>query len=110
MIDHVTLRVRDYAFREPRAANPRPVLLSAARFIEKKGLIYALQAARILRDRNFDFEYRIIGSGPLRPELEAFVLRHGLGDRVEVEITFDDEYRNGPMHPMPDWFDATTTR
>ena len=24
-----------------------------------------------------------------------------VGDRVEVEIGFDTEYRNGPMHPMP---------
>ncbi|MDP4230895.1 MAG: YdeI/OmpD-associated family protein [Bacteroidota bacterium] len=27
-----------------------------------------------------------------------------VGDRVEVEIEFDREYRNGPMHPMPTWF------
>ena len=24
-----------------------------------------------------------------------------VGDRVEVEVTFDEEYKNGPMHPMP---------
>lgn len=24
-----------------------------------------------------------------------------VGDLVKVEITFDDTYRNGPMHPMP---------
>lgn len=28
----------------------------------------------------------------------------GVGDRVRVELRFDDAYRNGPMHPMPDWF------
>ena len=27
-----------------------------------------------------------------------------VGDRVEVEIDFDAEYRNGPQHPMPGWF------
>lgn len=30
--------------------------------------------------------------------------RTDLGDTVEVEITFDAEYRNGPQHPMPEWF------
>ncbi len=28
----------------------------------------------------------------------------GVGDRVDVEVTFDEAYRNGPMHPMPSWF------
>lgn len=28
----------------------------------------------------------------------------GVGDTVEVQIDFDTKYRNGPMHPMPKWF------
>ena len=27
-----------------------------------------------------------------------------VGDRVSVGIQFDASYKNGPMHPMPDWF------
>src|SRR5580700_4327323 len=27
-----------------------------------------------------------------------------VGDRVRVEIDFDASYRNGPQHPMPQWF------
>lgn len=27
-----------------------------------------------------------------------------VGDEVEVEIWFDDKYKNGPQHPMPIWF------
>lgn len=27
-----------------------------------------------------------------------------VGDTVGVEVSFDDTYKNGPMHPMPDWF------
>jgi hypothetical protein len=26
------------------------------------------------------------------------------GDEVTVDICFDSEYQNGPMHPMPEWF------
>ncbi|HSX45530.1 MAG TPA: YdeI/OmpD-associated family protein [Candidatus Saccharimonadia bacterium] len=29
----------------------------------------------------------------------------GVGDVVEVEVSFDSGYRNGPMHPMPEWFE-----
>jgi len=28
----------------------------------------------------------------------------GMGDRVRVEIAFDEQYRSGPQHPMPAWF------
>jgi hypothetical protein len=28
----------------------------------------------------------------------------GVGDRVRVEIDFDQSYKNGPQHPMPKWF------
>ncbi|WP_416305932.1 DUF1905 domain-containing protein [Neptunicella sp. SCSIO 80796] len=27
-----------------------------------------------------------------------------VGDRVNVDLAFDNEYRSGPAHPMPDWF------
>lgn len=27
-----------------------------------------------------------------------------VGDKVEVEVRFDEAYRNGPQHPMPAWF------
>lgn len=27
-----------------------------------------------------------------------------VGDRVSVEVQFDDEYTSGPTHPMPSWF------
>ncbi len=28
----------------------------------------------------------------------------GVGDKVDVDVVFDEEYRSGPMHPMPVWF------
>ncbi|MDB5170725.1 MAG: hypothetical protein JWO35_419, partial [Candidatus Saccharibacteria bacterium] len=27
-----------------------------------------------------------------------------VGDTVTVDVAFDEQYYNGPMHPMPDWF------
>ncbi|MEA3165929.1 MAG: hypothetical protein QOJ26_798 [Thermoplasmata archaeon] len=34
----------------------------------------------------------------------------GVGDRVRIELAFDDSYRNGPMHPMPTWFKAALAK
>src|SRR5665213_4414850 len=33
-----------------------------------------------------------------------------IGDRVEVELEFDNAYRNGPIHPMPAWFRAALAK
>lgn len=27
-----------------------------------------------------------------------------VGDVVDVQVVFDTKYKNGPMHPMPSWF------
>ena len=29
-----------------------------------------------------------------------------VGDNVKISIQFDEEYRNGPQHPVPKWFKA----
>jgi hypothetical protein len=29
-----------------------------------------------------------------------------VGDTVALKVWFDEEYRNGPLHPMPGWFRA----
>ena len=32
------------------------------------------------------------------------------GDKVTVELEFDGEYKNGPMHSMPSWFRAALAK
>jgi hypothetical protein len=32
--------------------------------------------------------------------------RTGVGDVVSVELSFDDEYRGGPAHDVPEWFQS----
>ncbi len=27
-----------------------------------------------------------------------------VGDKAIVDVVFDEDYRSGPIHPMPDWF------
>ena len=27
-----------------------------------------------------------------------------VGDTIEIKLKFDSAYKNGPMHPMPNWF------
>lgn len=48
-----------------------------------------------------------VGGGSFRLYLHEKVRKASntqVGDRVRVEVRFDDNYRGGPMHPMPAWF------
>jgi len=61
--------------------NKVTTLLSVARFVEKKGMIYALQAIASLS--HFNFVYRIIGEGHLEAELKSAVEKLGIQDKVK---------------------------
>ena len=60
-----------------------PIVLFAGRFVEKKGLIYGLEAVDKLIRRRLEFRCRIVGDGPLDGELRRFVANRGIADRVE---------------------------
>ena len=82
-IQRISVRLDQLPAREAQPAGSRtPVLLFAGRFVEKKGLIYALKAADEVRRRGYRFEFRIIGDGPLAAECRAFIAEHGLGENV----------------------------
>jgi colanic acid/amylovoran biosynthesis glycosyltransferase len=55
-----------------------PVILLAARFVEKKGLQYGLSALCSLHRAGYRFECRIIGNGPLETALREFVVQNKL--------------------------------
>lgn len=78
-VQRIALRVASIEVpRRPRLDGRIPVLLFAGRFIEKKGLQYALEAVRILVANGHRFEFRIIGGGALEGELRSYVAEHRL--------------------------------
>ena len=58
--------------------------LIAASFREKKGIVYALEALARVAPRRPDVRLRIIGDGPLRPEIERRIARPDLAGRVDL--------------------------
>ncbi len=67
-------------------------ILTVARLHWKKGLIYTLEAMKILRDRNIDFQYTIIGSGEEYERIKFAVHQLNLNDHVILlgELTQQD--------------------
>lgn len=48
-----------------------------------------------------------VGDGSFYLYLHGYVRKVSntkVGDKVKITLKFDSEYKNGPMHPMPDWF------
>lgn len=78
---HHGLDVNNY---QPGSGAPqgKPVLMAVGQLKEKKGFVYLLQACRMLKDRGYDFECRIVGEGPLRETLEAQIRQLALQDAV----------------------------
>ena len=73
-IQRIAIKVEEMPFRprKPRA-NSKVVIMFAGRFYEKKGLLYALQAVREVWQTFQNFEFRVIGDGPLMPQVQAFI-------------------------------------
>lgn len=70
-------------FRFVERARPARVVLSVGRLVEKKGLRYGIQAFARALPRLGDARYRIVGEGPLRPELEGLARELGIEGRVD---------------------------
>jgi colanic acid/amylovoran biosynthesis glycosyltransferase len=67
----------------PPERTERLELVSAGRFVQKKGFEYAIRAVRLLADHEPDVRYRLAGTGPLRSSLERLVEELGLRRHVE---------------------------
>lgn len=83
-----------------------PLLLCVAQLRPKKGLADLIDACARLVGRGYDVRCRIIGEGPLRPELETRVRERGLEDVVEFAgaLPHDevlDHYRRASVFVLP---------
>lgn len=58
------------------------IFIFGGRFIEKKGLIYALHAFRKARETHGNFEFRIIGDGLLKNEILSFIRKNSMEEYV----------------------------
>lgn len=69
----------------PRPDHPGTfTIVSCGTLYPRKGYPYLLEACRILRGRGWSIDCVIVGEGPMRAELQRFIDRHELGDRVHL--------------------------
>ncbi|MGH7494611.1 MAG: glycosyltransferase [bacterium] len=59
-------------------------IIMGASFREKKGIIYALEAAAMLRDHSINYKLVIAGDGDMRPEIERKISDLNLRNRIDL--------------------------
>lgn len=76
----------------PRPRASLPLILSVGRLVPKKGHEDLIRACAVLRQQGMRFECVIVGSGPLRSELQAAIASRGLEKLVVLRgaMTQDD--------------------
>lgn len=67
----------------PSTLEPTINISTIARFVEKKGLEYALKAVDSVSNQ-YEINYQIAGDGPLRNEIENLIREYSLEDSVEL--------------------------
>ena len=83
VIQPLGIDVEKFKFRKRTPDDDEIDVLTVARFNEKKGLEYAVDAIAPLV-KQYDVTYRIAGDGPLFDEIEERIVTHGIGDSVEL--------------------------
>lgn len=82
--------------RPLRKRGDRMTLLTIGRMVDKKGMIYVVDACALLAARGVDFRLMMVGDGPLREGLEDRVRELGLEGRV----TFPGALRHEELVPV----------
>jgi len=67
-----------------RDAAARPLVLTVARLVDKKGIDLAVQACALLRARGVEHRWVVAGDGPLRERLEAQARELGVEDTLTL--------------------------
>ncbi len=81
-VHHMGINPDKFTYKK-RIYNNKLNLITVARFVEKKGIRYALKALKGLKiDGYCNFKYIIVGDGPLRKKHEAYVHENGLIKKI----------------------------
>lgn len=107
MIQHIGIDTERFCFKERvPPSDGKIIILFCGRFVEKKGLLYALEAIRLLTSENPHIEFRVIGDGVLGNTVESFIRENNLGQYVRLlgyrpHHVFWEELRRAHIYLQP---------
>ncbi|MGB8366743.1 MAG: glycosyltransferase [Candidatus Babeliales bacterium] len=82
---HSAIDCKLFSFQQRKFPKKRTIqIVSICRFVEKKGLEYAIKAIAQLLKYHKNIQYRIIGSGPLKDKLLDLIQELGVQDQIKL--------------------------
>lgn len=94
VVHRMGIKTDYFRYRERKPHDGPMRIATTARFTEKKGLDYAVEAMARVEKKFPDtrLHYDMIGDGPTRPKVEKLIAEHGLDDRITLHgaITLDE--------------------
>jgi colanic acid/amylovoran biosynthesis glycosyltransferase len=84
-LSHIGVDTTIFAFKPREKSSNEPFrLLMCGRLVEKKGVAYAIEALAKVVHEFPNTQLRIIGDGPLRPELEVLIRTRNLQNHARI--------------------------
>lgn len=83
IVHHMGIDLLRFDSHPSQPAKPA-VIVSAARLVEKKGLVYGIQAVGQLVKKGYSVRYYIAGDGPLRDKLQQLIDENKLTRHVQL--------------------------
>ena len=85
IIHHMGIDVEKFKFNSQRLHhNGKINILTIARLVEKKGLWYSIEAVARTIKKYPNIEYKIIGDGPCKNELQRYISNLGVNGRIRL--------------------------
>ena len=85
IVHRIGVDINRFNFSSRKLKNNGKVnLLTIARFVEKKGIRYGVQAVAKVLKKNQNIEYKIVGDGPLKRDLEGLIIELNVSDNVKL--------------------------
>jgi len=76
---------------DPTPSTAETRILTVSRFVEKKGLPFAIESVSKIAGQFLDLEYHIIGSGEMESEIKSQIRQYDLTDTIDLLNNVSDE-------------------
>lgn len=84
IVNRMGVDIEQFNFAPKEKLNKPTRILTVARHTEKKGIEYAIKAMAILKSKNIEFKYSVVGTGPLFEQHQALIDELSLNNEISL--------------------------
>ncbi len=108
-VHHMGINLNKFAYREKQLHDKEIQVLTVARLVEKKGLVYSIRAVAKIAAGYPHIQYTIAGDGPLRKQLEELTGELGMRDRIHLAGPLSSDHISALMEKTHIYILASVT-